>query len=573
MLTFVLAYLGGVLTILSPCVLPVIPFVFARSDQSFLKSGLPTLLGMGLSFAFFAVLSVVGGSWVVQANQAGRMLALALFLILGLSLLFPGIAERLSQPFVRLGNALQRKSNARGGFKSSLLIGASVGLLWAPCAGPILGLLLAGAALNHSAPRTFGLLLTFALGAATSLAIALFAGGKALRVLKKGLGAEVWIKRAIGGTVLLAVVAIALGLDTRILAKLSYLNTNSLEQVLVESVSGSSGKSRGGLADEGPVPPLDGANLWLNSPPLTIDQLRGKVVLIDFWTYSCINCLRTLPHLKAWAGKYRDQGLVVIGVHTPEFAFEKDVANVKRAVHDLKITYPVVLDNDHVIWSAFGNQYWPAHYFVDANGRVRFHHFGEGNYEESERVIQQLLSEAHGGQSVGAPVPLDANAASAVGTGVEAPASGDDVASPETYLGYERQEGFVSMPGIAKDREQRYRAPVRLQLNQWSLSGDWTIGAEKAVLESGGGTLSFRFRARDLHLVIGSPQGKAIRYLVTMDGKAPGQSHGNDSDASGQGAVRSHRLYQLIRQSGVEDHTFRIEFLDPGAEVFAFTFG
>jgi cytochrome c biogenesis protein CcdA/thiol-disulfide isomerase/thioredoxin len=569
MLTIILAYLGGMLTILSPCVLPVVPFVFARSDQPFLKSGLPTLLGMGVSFAFFAVLSVLGGSWVVQANQAGRIVALVVFLVLGLSLLFPGIAERLSQPFVRLGNALQRKSDARGGFMSSLLVGASVGLLWAPCAGPILGLLLAGAALEHSIPRTFGLLLTFALGAATSLGIALFAGGKALRVLKKGLGAEIWIKRTIGGAVLLAVVAIALGLDTRILAKLSYLNTNSLEQVLVEGVSGGGGKSRGSLADEGPVPPLDGANLWLNSPPLSVEQLRGKVVLIDFWTYSCINCLRTLPYLKTWAGKYRDQGLVVIGVHTPEFAFEKDIANVKRAVKDLGITWPVALDNDHVIWSAFKNRYWPAHYFVDANGRVRFHHFGEGNYEESERVIQQLLSEAHGGRMTGAPV----DATAVVGTGVEAPASGGDVASPETYLGYNRQEGFVSMPGMAKDRAQRYRAPDRLQLNQWSLSGDWTIGPEKAVLNSAGGTLSFRFRARDLHLVIGSRQGEAIRYLVTIDGKAPGQSHGKDSDAAGQGTVRSHRLYQLIRQGGVGEHTFRIKFLDPGAEVFAFTFG
>ncbi|MDR3607804.1 MAG: cytochrome c biogenesis protein DipZ [Oligoflexia bacterium] len=579
MLTFVLSYLGGVLTIFSPCVLPVVPFVFARSDQPFRKSGLPMLVGMGISFASFAALSVAGGRWVIQASQIGRILALVIFTILGLSLLFSRFAERLAQPLVRLGGILQKRADARPGIGSSLLLGASVGLLWAPCAGPILGLVLAGASLGKSTQNTFFLLLAFAMGAATSLGIAIFAGGKVLRTLKKGLFAEEWIKRAIGVAVLGAVIAIALGLDTKFLATLSYVNTNKIEQSLVDLAAGNKAATRDitGLSDEGPAPSLEGATQWLNSAPLTLQALRGKVVLIDFWTYSCINCLRTLPYLKAWAEKYRNQGLVVIGVHAPEFAFEKDLTNVKKAVRDLGITYPVAIDNDQILWSAFRNQYWPAHYFIDANGHVRYHHFGEGDYEESERVIQELLKEAHGGKPSGTTAGIEGvpvTASSVKGTGIEAAPGAEEVLSPETYLGYERQEGFSSTPDIEKDGVRTYHQPSHYRLNQWGLSGSWKITGEKASLRFDHGQLAFRFHARDVHLVMGNPEGKAIRFRVTIDGKPPGNDHGEDTDQEGYGTVKSHRLYQLVRQKRSQaDHTVLIEFFDSGVEVFAFTFG
>jgi thiol-disulfide isomerase/thioredoxin len=515
----------------------------------------------------------------VQANQIGRTLALVVFAVLGVTLLFPRVADRLMAPFVRLGGVLQKKADAGGaGVGSSLLLGASIGLLWAPCAGPILGLVLAGAALGGSNQKTFGLLFVFALGAATSLGIAIRASGSLMKTLKKGLGAEEWIRRFLGVAVLGAVVAIAFGLDTKVLSKLSYLNTNSLEQSLVDRASGTAGAEKSSeLAPEGMMPSLQGAGVWLNSQPLTSESLRGKVVLVDFWTYSCINCLRTLPYVKAWADKYRDQGLVVVGVHAPEFAFEKDERNVRTAVRDLGVTYPVALDNELTIWNAFKNQYWPAHYFIDAQGRIRHHHFGEGGYEESERVIQELLKEAHGGK-LAAEIPLTTEASlasSAAGAGVQAPPSGaDQVASPETYVGYDRQEGFVGQPEIARDAVATYQTPASLQLNQWAFSGPWRISAESAHLEQARGTLSFRFKARDLHLVIGAGDSRKIRYRVTIDGHAPGADHGMDTDEAGNGTASGHRLFQLIRlKNGVGERTFKIEFMDSGAEVFAFTFG
>lgn len=567
MLILILAYIGGIFTILSPCVLPVIPFIFSRSDQPFRKSGLPMLIGMGLSFAAFAALSVVGGKWVIQANQIGRSIALLVFALLGLTLIFPTLAERFSLPFVRFGGLLQKKADHSTGLGSSLLLGASIGLLWAPCAGPILGLILAGATLEDSGQKTFALLFVFAMGAATSLGLAILAGNRAIAWMKKGFGAEAWMKRILGIAVLCAALAIALGLDTRFFSKFSYINTSSLEQALVNATKGQTPEKASLLADEGPLPSLEGATQWLNSAPLSPSAIQGKVVLIDFWTYSCINCIRTLPYLKAWDQKYRSQGLIIIGVHAPEFAFEKSVENVKKAVSDFQVSYPVAVDSNLTIWTAFKNQYWPAHYFVDSKGRIRFHHFGEGNYEESEKVIQSLLAEAHGA-SLSSTDPLSLQI-----QGVEAPPS-TNIASPETYVGYVRQEGFVSIPEIQKDQTTSYQLPSPLSLNQWGFTGLWKMGPESS-LASAHGKLAFRFRARDLHLVIGSPEGKTIPFRVTLDGHAPGQDHGQDTDTNGVGEVKSHRLYQLIRQSGdsSKDHTFQIEFLAPGAEVFAFTFG
>jgi cytochrome c biogenesis protein CcdA/thiol-disulfide isomerase/thioredoxin len=576
MLIYLLAFVGGVLTILSPCILPVLPFVFARADQPFRRSGLPLLTGMALTFSVVAVAAAFGGHWVVRLNQGGRYVAMFIFLVLGVSLLFPSFAEALTRPLVRAGSRLQGGPSTESSIAKSFVLGISTGLLWAPCAGPILGLILTGAAIQGPSARSSFLLLSFALGAAVSLAIALFAGNKVFSTLKRSLSFEIWIRRGLGVLVILGVAAIALGWDTNLLTKFSFVNTSGAEAHLINALGPknpavlpvNAAESRPILADEGPMPDLTGAVAWLNSAPLTRDSLRGKVVLIDFWTYSCINCLRALPYVEGWAAKYEDAGLVVIGVHTPEFAFEKERANVEKAVRDLKISYPVAIDSDYKIWQAFNNEYWPAHYFIDGKGRIRYHHFGEGQYDESERVIQQLLKE-NGATSLAEGV------LSVSGNGAEAAPDKGNSRSPETYIGYHRAEHFASAEPIAQDSRKAYTLRPRLSLNQWGLAGTWKVSAESAVLQTTPGKIVFRFHARDLHLVLGpTMDGKPVRFTVKLDGTAPGEDHGSDTDASGAGTVQDHRLYQLIRQKGpVEDRTFEIEFLDPGVQAFAFTFG
>jgi cytochrome c biogenesis protein CcdA/thiol-disulfide isomerase/thioredoxin len=623
MVLFVLAYLGGVLTIVSPCIPPVLPFVFARADRPFLRSGLPMLIGMAVTFAAVATLAAVAGGWAVEANQYGRFAAIALLAIFGLALLFPSLADRLARPLVAFGVRLSQTAEQGGaaegsGVISSLALGVATGFLWAPCAGPVLGLILTGAALQGASIQTSLLLLAFAAGAATSLALALLVGGRVFDAMKRSLGAGEWVRRGLGVAVLVAVVAIAMGVDTGFLTRVSSASTAALEQGLLDRfkpetntanpgatpsvvmnagpgmmmsgnnpamiggpamtggpammggsammMKGKSSDQVGDLPIEGALPPL-AATEWLNSPQLTPEELKGKVVLIDFWTYSCINCLRAIPYVRAWAEKYRDQGLLVIGVHAPEFAFEKNIKNVRGAVADLKIGYPVAIDNDYAIWRAFNNQYWPAHYVIDAQGNIRHHHFGEGDYEDSEHTIQQLLAEA--GRTGVASDVVSVNA-----SGAEATSDMNNVGSPETYVGYERAENFISPGGAVEDMRHVYTAETP-RLNEWALSGDWTIAKEDAVLSEPGGTIVYRFHARDLHLVLGpGPDGKPVRFRVTIDGTAPGDNHGVDTDADGQGTVTGQRLYQLVRQNGtIADHTFEIRFLDAGVQAYAFTFG
>jgi thiol-disulfide isomerase/thioredoxin len=321
-------------------------------------------------------------------------------------------------------------------------------------------------------------------------------------------------------------------------------------------------------ADQAELASLERANEWLNSPPLTAPALRGKVVLIDFWTYTCINWLRTLPYVRAWAEKYRNQGLVVIGVHAPEFAFEKDVNNVRRAVKDMRIEYPVAVDGEHVIWRAFRNQYWPALYFIDAQGRVRHHHFGEGAYEQSEMIIQELLAETGIGGIDREPVAVDAR-------GIEAAADWGSLKTPENYVGFERTQGFASPGGPMLDKPRMYELPARLRLNEWALSGDWTVKKETAALNKPNGVIAYRFHARDLHLVMGpAAPGTSVKFRVLVDGQPPGAAHGIDVDEQGYGTVIEQRLYQLIRQpKPIVDRQLEIEFLGSGVEAFAFTFG
>ncbi|CAI1744750.1 cytochrome c biogenesis protein DipZ [Serratia proteamaculans] len=579
MLILILAYLGGILTIASPCILPVLPFIFSRADRPFLRSGLPLLVGMALTFALFATLAAVGGGWVVAANQYGRWLALVLMAVFGVTLLFPAVAERVMHPLVSAGNRLSDKiaADKQHQVGPSLLLGVATGLLWAPCAGPILGLVLTGAALQGANVGSTFLLLAYAAGAATSLALALLIGGKVFSAMKRSLGAGEWIRRGLGGAMLVGVVAIALGLDTSVLARISAASTGGIEQRLLQTFTPAAAPARlpvqtavdstPVLEDFGEMPALSGALQWLNSPPLTAESLRGKVVLVDFWTYSCINCLRTLPYVKAWAEKYRDQGLVVIGVHAPEFAFERDIGNVTKEAKKLGINYPIAIDNNYSIWRAFNNQYWPAHYFIDATGHIRYQHFGEGDYAQSERVIQALLRQA-GAKNISTAVSQVA------GQGVEQAAGNQADISPETYLGYARAQNFASGEAT-QDMVARYGVPASLPLNDWGLAGNWTVGGENVTLNAPKGRIVYRFHARDLHLVLGpTAAGKPVAFKVTLDGQAPGEMHGADVAPDGRGVVTDQRLYQLIRQTdGAGEHTFSIEFEQAGVAAYAFTFG
>ena len=363
--------------------------------------------------------------------------------------------------------------------------------------------------------------------------------------MKRSLRSVVWIRHALSVAVIVGVVVIVI--------------LHSEKPVVLTA--------NAALTDAGPMPDLGGAVAWLNSAPLSRQSLRGKVVLVNFWTYSCINSLRELPYLRSWAAKYQEAGLVVIGVHAPEFGFEKERTNVEAAVRELNITFPVPIDSNHRIWQAFSNAYWPADYFIDGKGRIRYHHFGEGEYDKSEHVIQELL------QEIGA-TGLDASTVRISADGAEAPPS-DDVRSPETYVGYARAEDFASPERVAQDSPKVYSLPARPSLNQWGLGGSWNVGAESAVLQEGPGKITFRFHSRDLHMVLTPPKsGKPVRFRVKLDGATPGEDHGVDCNADGAGEIRQPRMYQLIRQKGrARDRLFEIEFLDPGAQAFSFTFG
>jgi thiol-disulfide isomerase/thioredoxin len=322
------------------------------------------------------------------------------------------------------------------------------------------------------------------------------------------------------------------------------------------------------LAIEGNMAPLDGAAAWINSQPLKTGDLRGKVILIEFWTYTCINWRRQLPYVRAWADKYRDKGLVVVGVHSPEFAFEKNIGNVRRATEEIPVQYPVAVDSDHSIWRAFNNEYWPALYFVDAQGRIRHHQYGEGDYEHSETVIKELLTEA--GAS-----GIDGGLVSVSGQGPEAAADWDDLKSQENYTGYEQTEHFASPDGPVRDKPHAYSTPAHLQLNHWALSGVWTIRKDASQSNDTNGQLTYRFHARDLNLVMGSSvPGQRVRFRVLIDGHVPDAAHGNDVDEQGYGALSEQRMYQLIRQTKpIGDRDFTISFLEPGAVAFCFSFG
>ncbi len=570
-MNFVLAYLAGVLTIASPCILPVLPFVLTRTGQPFRTSTVPMLVGMALAFAGVASLAAVAGNWAIAFNQHGRSVALGLVALFGLALLFPALATRLAAPLTTLGAKLTHVAGAEGRSDlrpaSSALLGVATGLLWTPCAGPVLGLILAGAALGGPSLNTALLLFAYAAGAATALAAVLLLGNRLLARARPPAALLDPVRRGLGLAVIASTIAIALGFDTSVLTRLSAPTTAAIEQRLLDIVMPAAPSLVMTAQAQPAAKPLFGAKQWLDREPLTAESVRGKVVLVNFWTYSCINCLRALPYVRAWAEKYRDQGLVVVGVHTPEFAFEKDPNNVRKAVAALGVTYPVAIDNDYAVWRAFGNQAWPARYYIDAQGRTRHHEFGEGDYAASERVIQSLLAEA--GSKV------EPGVAKVSAEGAQGAPDFANLRSPETYLGHARTNGFASPGGIRADAPATYEAATSPRLNQWSLTGTWTIAGEFAVSQQAGGRINHRFHARDLHLVMGRlPGSPPVRFRVTIDGAAPGSAHGADIDADGYGTISDERLYQLVRQDGlVKPRDFSIEFLDPGVRAYAFTFG
>jgi cytochrome c biogenesis protein CcdA/thiol-disulfide isomerase/thioredoxin len=576
---FILAYFAGVFTIATPCILPILPFVLTRVDEPFRRGGLPMLLGLAFAFAAVASLASVAGGWAVETDRQGRTAGLALMTLFGLTMLLPALATRLTIPVVALGARLSswtgRRLMSQGRTAaSSILLGVATGLVWAPCAGPVLGLILAGAALRGPGIETSLLLLTYALGAVTSLAAGLFLGGRLLAVVEQSARWGEGLRRILGAATVAGAATIWLGLDTGFLTRLSSPSTSVLEHDLIATMPNEPTFGIGTAAAatdpavSGPVGSLLGPRQWLNTQPLHAEDIKGKVVLVNFWTYSCINCLRVLPHVRAWAAKYKDSGLVVVGVHTPEFAFEKDVANVRQASASLGIGYPIAIDSDFGLWRAFGNEAWPALYFIGADGRVRHHVLGEGGYDQSERLIQQLLSEAKG-------APLTGDLAAIIGNGPQVAADEKNLRSAETYIGYAQGMHFASPGGVREDVPSLYRPVKPLPLDRWSLTGVWTIGGEFATLNSISGSITYRFHARDLQLVLAPPsQDHSVRFRVKIDGARPGIDHGDDVDADGWGKVQEERPYQLVRQTGpIRDRTFEIELFDAGVRAYVFTFG
>jgi cytochrome c biogenesis protein CcdA/thiol-disulfide isomerase/thioredoxin len=573
---FILAYLAGVLTIATPCIFPILPFVLARADEPFRRGGLPVLLGLAVAFTAVASLASVAGGWAVSTNRYGRDAALAIMTLLGLAMLMPSLAVPMMAPVASVGSRLLnwtgQRAQARGTtIASSILLGVATGSVWAPCAGPALGLILSGAALSGPSFKTCLLLVTYGLGAATSLAGGLLLGGRLLAIIKHSIRWGEGVRRILGAAVVAGATTIWFGFDTGPLTRWSTATASSLEQRLIKyfwegpALIMNTAHAAEAPPLSGPLASLLSAQQWLNTPMLQPKDVRGKVVLVNFWTYSCINCLRTLPHVRALAEKYRDRGLVVIGVHTPEFAFEKDISNVSKATGSLGVSYPVAIDSNFDMWRAFDNQAWPAFYFIGVDGRIRHRLLGEGGYDESERLIQKLLSEA-------SVTSVSSNVRAVTGEGPRAEADGRDLRSAETYVGYAQASGFISRDASRQDTPSLYRTVSQLPLDQWGLTGTWTVGSEFATLSEASGGILYRFHAHDLHLVLApSSPGSTVRFRVRLDSAPPGADHGFDVDAEGRGSVRDGRLYQMIGRTA--DRTFEIEFFDAGVRAYSFAFG
>jgi cytochrome c biogenesis protein CcdA/thiol-disulfide isomerase/thioredoxin len=575
-----LAVGAGALTVLSPCILPILPALLSASaSEGFRHRPFWIVLGLACTFTVFGAAFAVFGTVLGLSNAALRNIAMAILLFFGLSLLWPRLWDRIGTRISALSQKIPMGMNrdpSGQGRLGALLVGGSLGLVWAPCAGPILGIIITFAAVQGDFGKSLLLLGGYSLGAAIPMLVIGYGGRRLYRkIVSLGKWGEVSHK-VLGALTIATVVALFFNLDTLLLTHLpsNLFFSGALEKRLAEARPRDSGEGTGArtvsasagdssLPVLGTMPEFKEIASWINSPPLTPESLRGKVVLVDFWTYSCINCIRTLPYVTGWYDKYRDDGFVVVGVHTPEFAFEKDEGNVRKAISRYGIRYPVALDNFYGTWKAYDNRYWPAHYLFDAQGRLREVHFGEGKYEETERAIQSLLMEA---KLLHAPVGLDRRTSEVDFSRID---------SPETYIGYARAQNFASPQATAEDRALDYTAPASLGLNRWALLGTWKVRRESAELESPGGGVRFHFKAPKLNLVM-SGNGAKVNATVLLDGKrVPAHARGTDTGADGRLVVGPPRLYNLVtlpaRDRG--DHVFEIEFENPGVNLYAFTFG
>ncbi len=575
------AIAAGALTVLSPCVLPILPVLLSASSSDGVRHRpFWVVLGLAASFTLFGAVFAAFGSFLGLSNGAWRNAAAAILLFFGLSLLWPRLWERLGSRIAALAQRIPGADRppSQQGWTGALLVGASLGLVWAPCAGPILAIIITAAAVQGNFGRSLVLLGAYSLGAAVPM-LAIGYGGRGLyrKFLSLGRWGEL-SRRLLGAVTVATVVALAFNVDTLFLSRLPgrLFLANRLERRLAGAKGRGEAPRIGAAPGEAPAPAA-GESLpvlgtmpefariasWLNSPPLGASSLQGKVVLVDFWTYSCINCIRTLPYVTRWYDKYEGQGFAVVGVHTPEFSFEKDEANVKAAVARYGIRYPVALDNFYGTWNAYNNNAWPADYLFDARGRLREVHFGEGDYEETERAIQTLLAEA---RLLRAPVAVDR------------PKANVDFAlidSPETYVGYRRARNFSSPEPAEQDRTARYSLPSALALNAWALRGTWKITGEDAVLEAPRGGVRFHFEALQLNLVMGG-RAKGSSAVVRLDGTPiPPSLRGADVGPDGRLVVGDSRLYSLVRlpANDPRNHVFEIDFEQPGVALYAFTFG
>ncbi|MHB1286974.1 MAG: cytochrome c biogenesis protein DipZ [Leptospirales bacterium] len=575
-----LAVLAGVLTVLSPCILPILPALLSTSVSSrHPHRPFWIVLGLGTSFALFGASFAVFKNVLGLSNEAFRNGALIVMFFFGISLLFPRVWEHIGSSisgFVQRAPWMSRLSDESGPV-GTFLLGSALGLVWAPCAGPILGIILTLATIQPSFLHTFVLMGGYALGASLPMLLIGYGGQKMAKkfFFFRSLGSIA--PKIMGVMTIGVVVGLYFNLDTALLSRLpsTLFLSNVLEKKLVDikptdslaqaatPTNTASAPMPSSLPVLGKMPAFSGISQWLNSPPLTRHSLQGKVVLVDFWTYSCINCIRTLPYVERWYEKYKDQGLVVIGVHTPEFSFEKKVANIEGAVKQFGITYPVAIDSKYGTWNAYQNQYWPAHYLIDDRGRIREVNFGEGDYRKTEADIQSLLKEAG---ALKKNVDIGANFSSV---------DFSQIQSPETYLGYARAENFESSERVDPDTVRAYSFPSILHLNEWALRGKWKVKGEKILLNGRKGAIEFRFHAPKLNIVMKGP-GKGESARVYLDGKPLLPSlYGTDLSKSGIVNVQKAKLYNLVTlpSNDTRSHLFEIRFTDPGVSVYTFTFG
>ncbi len=564
------AFLAGIITILSPCILPILPIILSGSFGSKRKP-LGIVIGFVLSFTLFTLfLSVLVKATGISADVL-RIVSIVIILIFGISLLLPQFQVFMERLFSRLSGKFAVKGNHEG-FHGGVFIGLSLGLVWTPCVGPIIASVITLAATSTVNFAAFFITLSYALGTATPMFAIMIGGRGLLQKIPWLLPNTEKIQKAFGILMIFTAVGIFFNIDRKFqvfildrfpsygtgLTQIEENNTvkNQLNEVF-RSRSDNSSYPSATLGNYGKAPEIIPGGEWINSNPLLISSLRGKVVLVDFWTYTCINCIRTLPYLKDWNEKYKDKGLVIIGVHSPEFEFEKNLNNLIKAISDYEITYPVVQDNDFSTWRAYSNQYWPAKYLIDKNGEIRYFHFGEGEYDATEKVIQNLLKDA--GNEISAEINNDEKKVAF------------ESLSPETYLGSERML-YLHPNGKASNGDQSFTLEKNVPKNKFTLGGKWNVSNEYST-SSSNSILEYNFNADRVFLVMRSSDEKPKKIKVYIDGKLITQSQSGVDIKNGIVTVNSDRLYDLVKLNKTENHTLKLEFQNEGVEVFAFTFG